>query len=699
VNHGHARFTPLAAQDAAGMNLAQLQAELNRLGITFQSDSDPANIAADLHLQRQYRASIYLAELQAAETDFWTNFNTPVPGGLGPAYAFAQSALRSGELLNSLALVLDYWVCPAVEGQFQVNNYTTLADYSNYFTANILNANYAANVVLFRNNYPITDNALTQIAANFRNNIKEACARAYTDRTAIQNLFIDLYPGLTLNSLKAVTSTGSDFHKGGRQVAVLTFGTFWWWGNIPWWLDLKVVYKPTDLEIDCLLVGNSAAVNAAVAPAPAFMANSLVEIFNNRAAAAPPANFEPLPSYRILPRFPTSNMAIPPAGLPIRASYGYMEYLGYHLTGIPIPFSNYYLTGESDYLIYQTDDEAQIVPRFYRQMGEWLAFATMFAITDMHMENVRVTKYQPRLIDLEISLTKVFNLDVTETTMFKTTLGVTLGGINGVTNTQAEFLRQARINNGFLEIGRVPVSKEFQNRLWAMRPAERVVAVNSFLLLQGLRNGMTVIRNGQQNGDFTAWFNRLTNTNVLVRVLPYGTSAWETIRRVVYQDAVENAPGAPLRATIVQNMQNQLNMDFPNYVAPGLPTFVTMIPMTGVPAVPGPALTDLEHFDIPAFYHRIGTTDILGSNGQVVPIAGVVTINGAPVNVGVVVGRGNYYAASPTTANVNVAQVQHVGNLAPAPFANLVQQMVTDTVGPNGLNTNVVPVVMGALIP
>lgn len=553
---------------------------------------------------------------------------------------------------------------------------------------------YAANVLAFRNNYPITDNALVRIAANFRANIKDACGRAFADRTAIQNLFIDLYPGLTLTSLKAIKSTGSDFHKGGKQVLVLTFGTFWWWGRIPWWSDLKVVYKPTDLEIDCLLVGNSNAVNAVTAPTQ-FMVNSLVEIFNNRAAANPPANFEPLPTYRILPRFPTSNMPIGPAGLPIRAAYGYMEYLGYDLTGIPIPYSNYYLTGESDYLIYQKQDETQIVPRFYRQMGEWLAFATMFAITDMHMENVRVTKYQPRLIDLEISLTKVFNFDVTETTMFKVTMGTTLGGINGVRNDEAEFLRQVRLIGGFLQIGRVPLGKEFQNRLRAMRPSERVVQVNSFLLLQGLRNAMAVIRAGQQNGDFTAWFNRLTNTNVLVRVLPYGTTDWERTRKRVYEDMVESAPGRLLRPTIIQIMQSQLNLDFPNYVPPGLPKFTAMIPGTAIAL--GPAATDLENFDIPAFYHRIGTTDILDSNGHVIVIPVQVIVNGNQVNTNV--GRADYFAASPTTANVDVAQVQAIGNMLLAAFTNQVQQMVQHTVGPNGLNTNVVPVAVGALIP
>lgn len=681
------------------MNLQQLQAELDRLGITFHSDSDPPNLAAGLRLQRQYRASIYLAELQAAETDFWLNFNAPAPGGVGlAAYDFAEDALRSAELLNSLALSLDYWVCPAVEGQIQANNYHSLADYQNYFNTNILNANYAANVTAFRNNYPITDNALIQIAANFRANIKEACGRVWGDVGAIQNLFIDLYPGLTLNSLKAISSTGSDFHKGGRQVLILTFGTSWWWGPgqmLPWWSDLKVVYKPTDLEIDCLLVGNTNAVNAAVAPAPAFMVNSLVEIFNNRAAANPPANFEPLPTYRILPRNPTSNMPIPPAGLPIRAAYGYMEYLGYDLTGLPLPLSNYYLTGESDYLIYQTQDEAQIVPRFYRQMGEWLALATMFAITDMHMENVRVTKYQPRLIDLEISLTKVFNFDVSETTMFKVTMGTTLGGINGLINGEAEFYRLVRINNGFLEIGRVPIPKKFQNRLWAMRPSERFVEVNPFLLLQGLRNGMRVIRNGELNNDFAAWFNRLTNTNVLVRVLPYGTTVWQTLHRSIYQTQVEIAPGRLLVPTIIQQMQNQLNQDFPNYVPPGLPTFVAMIPGTALAL--SPAATDLQNFDIPAFYHRIGTTDILDSNGRVLAVPNQVTVGGNLVNTNV--GRAMYFAVSPTTANVEVAQVQAIGNMLPAAYDNQVQQMVLDTVGPNGLNTNVVPLAMGALIP
>lgn len=678
------------------MNFNQLLAALSQLGVTLQSDSDPKNIAGTLRRQRQYRASLYLAQLQAVRTHFLVTLNAALPNGLGvAAYQFMQTALQSSDLLNSLALALDYWVAPAVEGQFQVNNYQNLADYQNYFNNNILGANYAGNVAAFFAQYPITTNAIQRISANFQANIEEACRRIWGDLNQIRDLFIDQYPGLVLNSLKAIKSTGSDFHKGGKQVLILTFATGWWWGNVPWWSDLRVVYKPTDLEIDCLLVGNSAAVNNAVLPNPAFQAQSLVEIFNARGATLGLAGFEPLPTYRILPRNPTSNQVIGPLGLPIRNAYGYMEYLGYGLSGIQLWPTDFYLKGASDYLIYWSEYGTQIVPKFYHLMGEWLAFATMFSITDMHMENVRVTGYEPKLIDLELSLTKLFNFDVTATTMFEMAGATPIGGITGETNDQAEYLRYARLLNGFLTITQLPVAKEFQNRLWAMRWGKRVVQVNSFLLLEGLRNAMAVIRDGQQHGDFTNWFNRLINTNVLVRVLPYGTTKWQMMRKLIYQDLVESAPNRALLPTIIQAVHNELNAQFPNYAPPALPAFVTLIPGTVI--VQGPATQDLVNFDIPAFYHRIGTTDILDSRGHVVAVPNQVTVNGILVNTNVP--NLVYYAASPTNANVRVAQVQHVGGLGAHAFGNLVQQMVNDTVGPGGLNTNVIPGAVGALIP
>ncbi len=353
------------------MDLNQLQAELSRLGVTLSSNSDPANIAAALPGQRQYRASLYLAQLQAAETFFTTTLAQPLPIGLGAGYAFVQTALQSPELLNSLALSLDLWVGPAVQQHIEANNFANYAAYQNYFNNNILNlvnATYNVNVAAFYVQYPITANAVQRITANFQANIREACERIIADRVNIQNLFIDQFPGLTLDSLKAIKSTGSDFHKGGKQVLILTFATSWWWGYIPWWSDLKVVYKPTDLEVDCLLVGNTAAVNNAIG-GPAFQAHSLAEIFNARGAANPPAGFEALPTYRILPRNPTSALPMGPGGLPVRNAYGYIEHLGYDLTGSQVPYTNLYLYGASDFLIFQYQNEVPIITDFYHRMS------------------------------------------------------------------------------------------------------------------------------------------------------------------------------------------------------------------------------------------------------------------------------------------------------------------------------------------
>ena len=186
---------------------------------------------------------------------------------------------------------------------------TTIAAYQNYFVNNILNlvdATWQLNVTNFFVQFPITAHALVQIRTNFENNIREACRRIYNDRLAIALLFSDQYTGLVLNRLVKIVSTGSDFHKGGRQVLILTFDATWTTlGFISRNLQLRVVYKPADLEIDYLLAGIAAAAQRA-APAGNFQQQSLAEIFNAQVDLHPAAGLEKLPVYRILPCNPTS---------------------------------------------------------------------------------------------------------------------------------------------------------------------------------------------------------------------------------------------------------------------------------------------------------------------------------------------------------------------------------------------------------
>ena len=111
------------------------------------------------------------------------------------------------------------------------------------------------------------------------------------------------------------------------------------------------MYKPGDVEIDCLVAGESAAVNRATGVA--FQVQSLAELFNDWIATHPAADQEALPTYRILPRHPVSPyVGLPP--YPVRQAYGYLEYLGSALTGLDWSAFNFYPNGESDYLIFQT---------------------------------------------------------------------------------------------------------------------------------------------------------------------------------------------------------------------------------------------------------------------------------------------------------------------------------------------------------
>jgi hypothetical protein len=649
------------------MDLAGVQGRLAALGVTLAFEDDPVANAAELTLQRQYRAALYIRRLEDVHR-FLTDPLAPggpagpvAPGqnGLGPDYPFAQAAFVNGQLLNGLAESLDTWTATAVDLAINaaplVNNPTP---YEGWFTSQIYDpviGNFDARVAAFFVTYPLTDDALTRIVASFQNNVATAARRIVTDRAAIAALFADLHhPGLTLNALTEIRATGSDFHKGGRQVLILTF-------TVPasngWGPDseLKVVYKPADMEIDCLVAGNSAAVNAAIPGAP-FLANSLVELFNAEAAAHPVAGLEPLPTYRILPRNRTSPLAGP--GLPgLRDAYGYVEYLSHELTGLSWEMFNYYPFGVSDWVIFRGTDPTPVIARFYHQMGQLLAIASIFSLTDLHFENVRVRGYEPYLIDLEAALTKPV-ADIRTTLLFD--------AVSGGINCWRETVRIKWFNNavGQSFLSHVLTTKDQRNRLYRYAPTNKhLVAVDPFLLAEGLRNGLAVLAALQPQAGMANWFVRAQN--VLVRLLPVATQQWDDIRRLAY-DSVQAAPVVPpLATTIGDEVRNLTTVTRASY--PGLPN----PPEYLAPADPQ-ATADLNNFDIPVFYNRNGALDMLDSTGAVYAMPATVNVN-PPGSPAVASGFGpggarlTYFAGpppAPGTAQNQLNALAVVGALA-----------------------------------
>jgi hypothetical protein len=673
------------------MDLAQLMTRLGQLGVRPKD---------------AYRAALYIDYLNDAQTYFTTTLAGTVPnGGFGADYPFVAPALRSATILQELSEILDFYVAPAVDADLR-RAFAALPGglghggpvgwtYADYFTNVILDANagtFTNNIQAFRTRYPITAAALQQLSANFRGNIYLACRRVIADEALLTRFYEDLYEDdFAILALRRIKSTGSDFHKGGKQVLILTFDVVHTVDYGPPLMfgpkreQLKVVYKPSDLEADCLIAGNSAVVNRTLGGAP-FMAASLFEIYNQRLqqikTVNPAFTGEPVTTYRILPRAYLSAYA-GPYPLPIRNAYGYIQYLDNDLSGTGFQVFGYYPGGESDYLIFQSQDRNAIVRSFYRQEGALAALCSSFSLVDMHIENLRVMRYRPYLIDLEISLTE------TIAAVDDTQLLGQWGGITGVQIMGQDFSWVVRrgVTPGQAYLDRVYPPVYYQNRLWsaAANRQKQTVAVSGPALLQGFTDGMNVLRACQQNNDFQAWFARLTS--VVVRYLPFKTSDFKAVRtRIFVNQLFSTAPGVALAPTQDAQLRSFLTTEY-NAFNPAAanpapePNFVTL-----TQTVSG---LDYLAMDIPVFYHRIGTQEIIDSTGVQVPIPLQVTIdnpNGGTrqarvTGIGGIFNRATFFANQPTPTVVDQGQVQILAGAGFVPRLNLLSGTINTALG------------------
>jgi hypothetical protein len=594
------------------------------------------------------RACLYLPQLRAAHT-FLTNTMAQLPpAGLGAAgFAFCQTALTDGKALSDLAEILDKYAGFALQSRIDLLNAPTAAQppttllqfyQDEIFSApNAVNpaAAYLNNLTVFFNNYPATDHALTQLTLNFQRNIREACTRIFADRPTIAQMFDAGHPGLTLDSLIRIQSSGSDFHKGGKQVLILTFAATSMVACVMWPMTFRLVYKPSDIEIDCLIAGDSAAVNAAI---PGFnLPQSLVEIFN--ALLLLPANAlnfpnaEPLRTYKVLPM---QRMSAQPVGGPpfagLRGLYGYIEFLSYETSGFSI--GDYYPFGSSDFLIFRTMAYQPIVESFYRQLGQLLALACTFSLQDLHLQNVRVRDYQPVFIDLEISLTAQIN-DVSQTGLFRGQGGITGYRTSPVWSWRTD-PRTPDNQPAYESLTEDRGYETTQNRLLILSPTRHVVEVEPFSLLAGLDDGLRLLSAGANAGLFNAWWGRLANA--LVRDLPYATSLLTELRNSVYQFYDDPLVVQQPAVTITNSIRTQFDQSYAAYVPGTLPKYLVM--------QPGLLNADFLALDLPIFYRRVDQLDIVESNGNAIPIPANVTI--ANNQVASNVGRNTFYAAPPT---------------------------------------------------
>ncbi len=435
---------------------------------------------------------------------------------------------------------------------------------------------------------------------------------------------------MVLKKLVSIRTTGADFHKEGKQVLILTFkahasntrnvgfGPFKKQVvSIQRRQLVNLVYKPSDIELDYRIAGDSHAMMArlpAIAAAAPFNTHSLfcqindslnalvgpsAPVFGARPAivgiAGPPGATPlvngctplALPVYQILPRNPGSLAGGPP--VPITNSYGYIEFLTYlpectdsaNLT-IPLDMAN---PPSWDYVTEGPGQPQGLFPlrNFYRILGWYAALGVILNFGDQHRENVIVHRREPHLIDLEIC--------------FK---------------HRACDLKATMLEYHFDKLN----PKDDKNVLLCHDGALRhtVGKQAGAYMLMGFNEALTWIRG--HHAIISGWLGGLGN--VIVRYTPRPTDVftkrvWELYAAMI-ADPVPTAAAHYNRKTFTTWTADDLAhfFFFNGRTYRGRPLFALNVPVNDWACY--------LNTDAPAYYRRLNSLDLLNARGQVVPV-------------------------------------------------------------------------------
>jgi hypothetical protein len=592
----------------------------------------------DVEVPDRGRAELFRAELE----DTFTRFED-----FGSANPRVRIAAQDRRLISALARILDNYVCAGISADINyharkaslwASNATGAQAYERYF-ATWLAAEGGA--VGFFGRHPLIRQMLTTVTNNFRENVFRACNRILNDWDDLGRYFFENHQ---LHDLIRFTTTGSDFHKGGQQVLLLTFrarplaevratsrsccasltrGILSILDLAPF-DELRLAYKPTDIERDCRLVGDVTHLKAVYPSLTVTRVrnsighirvgrNSLSQIINRLCGSN-------LPVYRILPCNPGSRLPDHAGQIDIRQSYGYLQFLSHEAAD-------------------RNAQNAGEVSQFFHDCGMLLAMSNVFGITDLHQENMIVHRRRPCLIDLEMSY--FGQMQKLSNTTFN----------DALTNSNVSQQGWA-FNPGptYLDFAQVALGTESTKNRISWQGADALPRDYMLQLKTGFNKAIKCFRDDHQ--EFVDFMREIEDT--VVRVIPYGTSflqatleglhfgvdqyrnplsavlarlalppitdaasfraiclgnygdgettAWRGKARGVLESIDEEADRA------VRNRALRFALD--RHFHDAIPSF----------AVWTAAAADFLNGDVPAYYHKLSSRNVLSSAGDVVQV-------------------------------------------------------------------------------
>jgi Domain of unknown function (DUF4135) len=491
-------------------------------------------------------------------------------------------------------------------------------------------------VEAFYMRYPLLKHAVKKVTANYYENIKLACDHIVKDWGDIKTAF---FPKRNIQKLVRIQTTGNDFHKGGKQVLILHFEQEG---------DARVVYKPSPVEIDCRIVGDSETVNS-IAPDRYFQETSLTELINRYVAkrredeGSTKLNYAPryLPTYKILPYNRTS----------VPNAYGYIEFLTHEpepnpkirlrikedippAVGAFVPSLSKAEVLDSDWIVNDARDE-QV---FYHAFGGLMAMALAVSLCDLHQQNVIVHKRLPHLIDLEEALKRP--MTAVKDTYLHDALDCAYdpGSPTFMISGVPIFLPYPKSSDltcvwqpGEFSSPSTAVLYRWAGTTKAGTLVQASEGANHQALVRGFIEVIETIATDPCNAKVKRWVTELHNT--IARFVTRGTALYADSGRTLYQAFLEQAfPSQPTdydRVKFLPIGANQEVFFFRGAVIERRKEWSRGVdggePWSTLPVFacehPDHAWRDYLNCDVPSFYHRLGDLDLLNTKGDVVNVA------------------------------------------------------------------------------
>lgn len=470
---------------------------------------------------------------------------------------------------------------------------------------------------------------------NFLDYVKSISDNVHDDWFAIQAVF---FPGQEIQKLLDIKFTSSDSHKKNKHVVFLTFETKppaivgrsiqrKLKNVIRTTSQKKVVYKPSNLALDWLMLANTALVrqrlNAAnlaafVNDLPQAPATSLFEVLATRAGthnwnANNPHRRVTFPTYLILPRKSTGGndndtinnsyayiqmltynprpkkLSAGSTSAGFRKELGWGKYAGTLSRGFSVDL-NSMAPADWDWIVHSNAPDAI---RDYWALFGWVSVIGMIlGMGDVHQENIIVHRKMPHLIDVELSF-RGWTATVDDTQIGNL--------LNNATPAENMSTLMCAVNGTQLQY-------------------TTNMAANPFVKA-GITAALDLLtQDANWRGDLQTWLNDNALDNVLCRYTTRPTKNYYDILQAFFTRCHEpNPANAGEKEALIANYKLVDTQGFYKGVPYDIPSSNNQnnYPLCAADHDP----TDLLNGDIPIYYRKLSSIDILNARGQAVAVA------------------------------------------------------------------------------